>query len=272
MSDWMEVVATRYRNPVSLNEGNSVFRVEGFADSNRHLPAVVKYSSSEQSGKSAVEYSKRCYARGIAPRIYYVSEIHEGIELRMEVADTTLATAFPKTIDEKLDIADFLAKAGIVLTEEGISHSDIKPSNIFLRKGKILLGDYDSALSLKLYKQFLKETNLFLGTHGYIPPEQYYPNRFRLTPLNQIPITHDIFSTGVVLFYITSGIEPKDIVRYVQEWNNLMTTGQYTRLFKERLPPPRKCPPHFPELIDACLAINPRERPTFREMEQILRS
>jgi hypothetical protein len=71
---------------------------------------------------------------------------------------------------------------------KGVIHRDIKESNIFLKYGKIKIGDF--GLSKWLTKSNANETG-WVGTYGYVSPEIEGGAKY-----SQMA---DIYSMGVVL-------------------------------------------------------------------------
>ena len=80
-----------------------------------------------------------------------------------------------------------------------IIYRDMKPANIMLRpNGDIVLIDFGMAREFK--KTNLKDTTN-LGTHGFAAPEQY-------NGLKQTDARTDIYSLGVTLYNLVTGIDP----------------------------------------------------------------
>ncbi|MCG7204265.1 serine/threonine-protein kinase [Streptomyces arenae] len=97
---------------------------------------------------------------------------------------------------------------------EGVVHRDIKPANILLEatgtaRPRLRLSDF--GIAMRLGEARLTETNLVVGTPGYIAPEQL---------LGAEPdFTADLFAVGLVALYLLEGAKPdaKSLVQYFAE-------------------------------------------------------
>ncbi|MEU2352632.1 serine/threonine-protein kinase [Streptomyces misionensis] len=97
---------------------------------------------------------------------------------------------------------------------EGVVHRDIKPANILLEAtgtGRPRLRLSDFGIAMRFGEPRLTETNLVVGTPGYLAPEQ----------LNGADpdFTADLFAVGLVALYLLEGAKPdaKELVRYFTE-------------------------------------------------------
>ncbi|WP_330458829.1 protein kinase [Streptomyces sp. NBC_00820] len=97
---------------------------------------------------------------------------------------------------------------------EGVVHRDIKPANILLEAtgtGRPRLRLSDFGIAMRFGEPRLTETNLVVGTPGYLAPEQM---------LGADPdYPADLFAVGLVALYLLEGAKPdaKAIVRYFME-------------------------------------------------------
>ncbi|MFG2963516.1 serine/threonine-protein kinase [Streptomyces sp. NPDC048288] len=97
---------------------------------------------------------------------------------------------------------------------EDVVHRDIKPANILLEatgtaRPRLRLSDF--GIAMRLGEARLTETNLVVGTPGYIAPEQL---------LGAEPdFTADLFAVGLVALYLLEGAKPdaKALVQYFAE-------------------------------------------------------
>lgn len=97
---------------------------------------------------------------------------------------------------------------------EGVVHRDIKPANILLEAtgtGRPRLRLSDFGIAMRLGEPRLTETNLVVGTPGYLAPEQM------LGAEPDFPA--DLFAVGLVALYLLQGAKPdaKALVEYFAE-------------------------------------------------------
>ncbi|AFY68918.1 serine/threonine protein kinase [Thalassoporum mexicanum PCC 7367] len=128
-------------------------------------------------------------------RFYLVQELAQGQSLatlvekgwkpsEAEVKDIAL---------QILHILDYLHK----LTPPVI-HRDIKPQNIICRDdGKVYLVDFGAVQDV--YRNTLTRGGTFVGTYGYMPPEQFR---------GHITFASDLYSLGTTLLFLLTGRSP----------------------------------------------------------------
>ncbi|MFF9122518.1 serine/threonine protein kinase [Streptomyces sp. NPDC014889] len=86
---------------------------------------------------------------------------------------------------------------------EGVVHRDIKPANILLEatgtgRPRLLLSDF--GIAMRLGEPRLTETDLVVGTPGYLAPEQMMGA--------EPDFPADLFATGLVALYLLQGAKP----------------------------------------------------------------
>jgi TolB-like protein/Tfp pilus assembly protein PilF len=128
----------------------------------------------------------------------------------------------------------------------GVVHQDIKPANIVIeREGNAKVMDFGLVQSLR--GSGPREVEGFIGSPAYMSPEQFEEPA--------VDPRSDIYSLGVVLFEMLTGIRPLE-----------GATGPETALKHKRQPPPdpRKSNPRIPNDLSAailkCLKKDSRER------------
>ncbi|WP_051851999.1 serine/threonine-protein kinase, partial [Streptomyces sp. NRRL F-5650] len=97
---------------------------------------------------------------------------------------------------------------------EGVVHRDIKPANLLLEAtgtGRPRLRLSDFGIAMRLGEPRLTETNLVVGTPGYLAPEQM------LGAEPDFPA--DLFAVGLVALYLLEGAKPdaKSLVEHFAE-------------------------------------------------------
>jgi len=187
-------------------------------------------------------------AKGDFTRLpYIVMERIEGSSLRDRF------DAAPLPVDDVARIGAKVATALHDLHRQRVVHLDIKPSNIMLRRaadgsdGDAVLIDFGLSRH-DLFPDLLEEEfELPIGTSPYMSPEQV---RFVRNDARS-----DLFSTGVMLYHLTTGKRPFGAPASVR--------GLRARLYREPLAPRSlraDCPPWLQEVILHCLEVRADRR------------
>src|SRR5262249_36195764 len=173
---------------------------------------------------------------------YIVMEHIAGASLRARIEEAPLPP------EEVALLGERVATALHDLHSQHVIHLDIKPSNVMFRAtGEAVLIDYGLARHDRLPDLLAEEFHLPMGTGPYISPEQVRHIRS--------DSRSDIFSLGVVLYYLATGERPFG--------NPTGVHGLRRRLYRDPVPPRAiapACPPWLQEIILHCLEIDPRAR------------
>ncbi len=191
---------------------------------------------------------------GIVP-VFDVGE-HEGLPfLVMEfISGKTLADTIKKgerlTLDRVCEIGQKIAEALGYAHQHGVVHRDIKPANILLTSKETHGIERPKITDFGVAKLAVGHTTLtgqIQGTPAFMPPEQ-----FTGAPIDG---RADIFSLGVVLYWMATGEQPFP--------GESVTAVSYKVVHTEPVPP-RKLNPSIPVKLESiilkCLAKNPDER------------
>jgi eukaryotic-like serine/threonine-protein kinase len=181
---------------------------------------------------------------------------HEGMPfLVMEFVDgRTLADSIKAgecmNVDRICEFGGQIADALAHAHQRGVVHRDIKPANILLTSiessgvERPKITDFGVA---KLAEGQATITGQMLGTPAFMPPEQ-----FTGAPIDG---RSDIFSLGVVLYWMATGERPFP--------GESITAVSYKVVHTDPIPP-RKLNPSLPTRLESiilrCLAKNPAER------------
>jgi predicted Ser/Thr protein kinase len=147
-----------------------------------------------------------------------------------------------------------VATALTAIHGSGVIHRDLKPSNVLLAPGSPKVIDFGIARAVEATSHHTR-TNQLMGTVGYMAPERFGPDAAKL-----ISPAADVFAWGAVLAYAGTGHPPFGVdsppvvvARIVTQPPDL--TG---------LVPPLR------ELVERALAKDPAQRPTSRELLDML--
>lgn len=172
---------------------------------------------------------------------YLVMEYLEGVSL-----DAVIASGRPMQVFEKLAIILQVCSGLTYAHQRGLVHRDIKPANIvLLADGTAKIVDFGIAL---LGGTQLTRTGQIVGSLNYMSPEQLNGNV-------EVDVRTDVYSTGVVLFQLLTGILP---------FEGGSTGATLKKIIQD--PPPlltsymKDCPAELEAILQKSLAKNRDER------------
>jgi serine/threonine protein kinase len=193
---------------------------------------------------------------GFEGRMYLATELVAGVSLDDLMVQHRTGLERQRACAIALDVA----RALVGLHERGIVHRDIKPGNVVVTtEGRARLLDFGLAYATgdgwEQKSPDLTEEGHAPGTPLYMSPEQ--AAHTRPSP------AFDIYSFGVMLYELLSGNPPLDS----------MPLGALLGLkcdpSWQPFPIAKMCPDvptHITDLVDRCLAYDPRERPSAQEL------
>ncbi len=152
-------------------------------------------------------------------RVCYTMTLVEGDSLAQLLETDQLFSSGPRlSLARSLDIFTKMAETMAHVHDRGVIHLDIKPENVMVgRYGEVMIMDWGNArlYDPQPYREYLARSgsddvplsederrNVVLGTPLYMSPEQTGTPRNLLTPAS------DIFSAGVVLYEMLTGVRP----------------------------------------------------------------
>jgi serine/threonine-protein kinase len=191
-----------------------------------------------------------------AGRVYIAMELIEGESLRQRMDRGRIDPASARGLAEQ--IARGLAAAH----DKGIVHRDLKPENVMItREGVVKLLDFGLAKSgavqsspggaepglAKTETLVTSEEGRIMGTPEYMSPEQ--------ATGEMLDVRSDVFSFGVVLYEMVSGVRP---------FRGATPAGLLVALIRDREAPLRErvpdVDPQIASIVDTCLAKTPADR------------
>ena len=171
---------------------------------------------------------------------FIAMELVEGVELRQMIREGSIA---PR---QALEIAALVADGLEYAHARGVIHRDVKPGNIMvLPDGRVKIMDFGIA---RLQESEVKtHTGVLLGSPQYMAPEQVAGHA--------IDRRADIFSLGVVLYEMLTGVKPFDAADLTQ-----------LLFWVVNLPhkPPSERNPSLPPVIDYVIARALKKDPAER--------
>jgi eukaryotic-like serine/threonine-protein kinase len=151
-------------------------------------------------------------------------------------------------LGQRLDIIEQVCAALAYAHHQGMIHRDVKPANVIVqRDGTVKLLDFGIARTGRQpADKNLTRTGMLVGTPAYMAPE-----RLRGDPFDG---RSDIFSAGVVLYQLITGVLPFDadypaILHQILQ-DKPLPLGNYLSSY----------PPQLDEIIARALAKEPMER------------
>jgi eukaryotic-like serine/threonine-protein kinase len=200
------------------------FKNEALASGRLNHPAIVSiydYGENKQLAYIAMEYVQ---GRGL--RDFLARQERFGLQDVMNIMSRLL---------DALDYAH----------EHGVVHRDIKPQNIIMTPdGRLKLADFGIA---RIDRSNLTQIGSIMGTPAYMSPEQYAGQ--------QVDRRSDIFSCGVVLYELLTGVKP---------FEGPTETVGYKICHEPHRNPSQINPQGVPEVFDAILGKALAKKPEDR--------
>ncbi len=194
---------------------------------------------------------------------YIVMEWLEGVTLERDLKRRLEGSLPQRTPDEALDLLATAASALAVAHEEGVSHRDVKPSNLFLvaaRRGSILkLVDFGIA-------KVIGETAIAVRTDGdrnftarYAAPEQFMSEYGPTGPWT------DVYALALIALEMVTGQAALKGDTLVQIFASSIDQRQRPTFGKRA-----QVSPEIEAVFSRALAVSPKER--FRDVGEMWRA
>ena len=177
-----------------------------------------------------------------------------GRTLRQVLAETS-PDALLSTLAQRLGVLRQVCLAVAYAHTRGVVHRDLKPDNIICGEfGEVYVLDWGIAQLVEGSDvKRTKHDDVQAGSPGYIAPEQVLGDK--------IVTTTDVFALGAMLYEIVTGeqaFDDRDVVSIIRRCKTGLESPPSTR-------GPR-VPRGFDPLVMRCLALDPAERPSARDV------
>ena len=187
----------------------------------------------------------RDIVEGHSSRPYIVMEYVDGRTLR-----DVINREAPLTPLRALEAIEPVLAALAAAHDAGLVHRDVKPENVLISdRGQVKVADFGLAKAISSQTSTATQ-GLLIGTVSYLPPE--------LVVAGQADARSDVYSAGVVLFELLTGLKPHTGDTPIQV--------AYAHVHKD-VPPPSTfptagpIPPYLDALVARATARNASARP-----------
>ena len=226
---------------------------------------ALKFSIATPEGESALRREAQALAIIQHPSLVTVHALRYHRSIPFMVMERVFGVSLRSMLEERrnarkkltvLEALEVLIPLGDALSavhRAGISHRDVKPSNVMIAPGdRVVLMDFGLVLP-----EYLAEGELgFAGTPGYIAPEVIrgtsQPGQGHLV---------DLYALGVLAYELLVGAPPFDDVSSLTKMLNHLDLG--VPALHAAAP---ECPRELCELVDGLRAHDPNERTQSAEL------
>ncbi|RIB09737.1 kinase-like domain-containing protein [Gigaspora rosea] len=192
---------------------------------------------------------------GITRDFKIVLQYANGGTLRKHLENKISDSIFKISWEELIKIAEQVIYGLRDLHENNVVHGDLHPKNILTHddngKFKVVIADFGSASKLddsliSIHQEYF--TLEYADPQLFIDPQMVRPN-----------CKSDIYSLGVILWELTSGIRPFSKIP-----NKIALANHIARGKREKMVP--GTPSSYAKLCEKCWRSNPKKRPELKEI------
>lgn len=196
---------------------------------------------------------KLCGAKLQPPKVYIVEELAERGSLHSLLHDHLQKPEYGTFLQIAVEVADAMQYCHQLVPP--VVHRDLKTQNILLTaSGQVKIADFGIAKVKQ--STFLDTKHLNAGTVAYMAPELFTGEL--------IDEKIDVYSFGVILWECWTGQMPWF------EADTPMHIVAMVGMHKKRLKIPDDMPRSLATLIRSCWRFDPRQRPSFAEISELL--
>lgn len=208
------------------------------------LKVMLPKFSGEREMRTRFQTEARAMAALEHPAIMPIYEVGESERLpffSMKLAEGgSLAARINKSKPEIRQVVDWMIEVAAAVHyghQQGVLHRDLKPGNfLFDDRGQIYVSDFGVAKMMLGGDGELTQTEAFVGTPNYMPPE------LAGGVAKQASVSGDLYSLGAVFYECLTGVRPHG--------SHTNVASLLRAIVDEKIPSPRNVNPQVPVDLD----------------------
>jgi serine/threonine protein kinase len=201
---------SRYRMICELGKGG-MGKVYKAYDTVLNRPVAIKILSENTNQRQATRFLQEAHILATLNhpnivQIFDMGEWQDSLFFAMEYVEGETLDRYRNkhelTILQFLQLMETVATATAYLHERHILHRDLKPANIMVEQGgRVKIMDFGLA-KLRSSERKLSQEGTFMGTLGYMAPEQYEGDSQLCDERS------DVYALGIILYELLTGTLP----------------------------------------------------------------